>query len=669
MFSRRALGLALCFLLATPHLGFSQEEKTNERSMRLEGITVTATKQEEDVQKIPTSVSAFTDVQLEDAKVDFVQDLAKRVPNLGFYTGGMNLINFPTLRGIRSDPHNNVSSVAMYVDDVPVTSNLGFVSDMYDIERVEVLRGPQGTLYGRSSEGGVINIITKRPDNTPRGSGTLEVGSGYMYHLKGNLAGPLIEDKLYIGIAGNTYKRDGWVKNDFDDDYVDDKKNYSGRGKIRFTPTDDLDITFFASYLKYDEGSFSMYKWPTDDERHVNTDTPGYNRSSIDDQALHIKYDINKNWSITSVSARRYTDADYMVDYDFSPMKFGETHKYDKYNDLSQEIRLGYTNDGVNFLLGGYYDRFDRRVQYEAIPFKMVTETQDVTDTRSLFAHLKYPIWGGLSVSGGLRYDSYTSDFDSQTFSDEKDWSSFSPKIALEYAFNDNSMIYASVARGYRAGGFNSYTPPAGKNSFDEEELWAYEIGSKNMLFDNTLKVNLAFFVNDIKDVQVEQYVPTAMNPMPYIDNSGDTRAWGAETEISWMPLDGLKLFASAGYTHMRYGEFEDANGDHEGNRLPYVPDYTYNVGAQYRHSSGFFARGEVLGSSKVYLDSENEHSIPTHATVNGKIGWEFENADVYLFATNLFDKEYDFKGAFGGGYAVASQPRAVGLCLTYHFL
>ncbi len=666
----RNLVFPLCLLLAAPiPTGAQQEKQTAAKSVQLEGITVTATKEEEKVQDIPTSITAFSDAQVDDSRMNFVKDLGLRVPNLSFYSGGTSVINFPTMRGVRSDPHNNISGVSLYVDDVPVTSNLGFVSDLYDIERIEVLRGPQGTLYGRSSEGGVIKIVTRKPTNTPEGKATLEAGTSMMFHGKANLSGPVIQDRLFMDGAFNFYNRDGWVKNDYDDKWVDDKQNYSGRGKIRFTPSDDLEMTFIGSFIKFNEGTFSMYAYPGYDDRHVDTNRPGYNRSWIDDESLHIKYTINDNWTITSISTRRMTDADYKIDYDFSTTSGYETWKYDKYLDLSQELRANYKDDnGASLVLGGYFDSYERKVQYSYTSLGMSSKAWDLTKTYSAFGHFKYPLFGGLSLLGGVRLDAYNSDFENETYQDGKAWTSVSPKAGLEYAITKNNMVYATVSRGYRAGGFNSYTPSDGKYTFDEESLWAYEVGSKNTFFDNTLKANLALFLNDFQNAQVEQYLASSGTPMPYISNAGDTQALGAELELTWLPLDGLELFGSAGYIHMRYGDFTDYYGDHKGNSLPYVPDFTGNVGAQYRHKSGLFARAEVLGSSLVYLDSRNKYSIPAHATVNAKVGWEFNKFDVYLFGTNIFDTRYDAKGAFGGGYTVASEPGTYGVSLTYHF-
>lgn len=665
----QSAGLLLGVLLVAQSALAGEAVQNSAHVTRLEPIKVTASKDEEQsVQKVSGSISAYSETEVEEARMQNVQDLSLRVPNLNFYTGGLSLINFPTLRGIRSDPHNNVSAVAMYIDGVPVSSNLGYVSDMYDITRVEVLRGPQGTLYGKSTEGGVINIVTRQPGNDPQAKATLEGGNSRLFNAKASASVPLVNDLLYFEVAGSQQQRDGWVKNDFDGKNVDDKKNYSGRAKLRYTPIENLDVTLGGSLLKYQEGSFSMYQWPSSNVRHADTDTPGYNRSKIDEQSLNIKYAIDDKWSLTSVSSRRAVDADYLVDYDFSTAKGWETHKFDQYNDLTQELRLNYSSNGASFLLGGMVDNNRRRVQYELPSMGTVVKTKDVTDTYSIFAHTRQPLVGALSFVGGLRYDAYQTDFSSDTFSESDSWSSYSPKAGLEYEFTDDNMAYLTASRGFRAAGYNSYTPPAGKNSFKEESLWSYEIGSKNLFFDRSVKLNASIFYNDIKNVQVEQYVNTLFGPMPYIDNAGSTHSYGAELEASWFPLAGLELFGSVGYTHIRYGEFTDALGDHRDNRLPYVPDYTYSLGFDYHHDSGCYIRSELLGTSSAYLDSSNTYKAPAYATVNARLGWASGQYDVYLFGTNLLDRRYDLQGAFGGGYAVASQPLTVGLGLTYHF-
>ncbi|WP_421903721.1 TonB-dependent receptor [Maridesulfovibrio sp.] len=570
------------------------------RSVQLDAVTVTAQKKEENVQDIPSSISVIPATEVEDARLLSIKDLTDRIPNMSIFSPGMDMINLTTIRGATSDPHNNISAVALYIDGIPVTSNLGYVAQLYDIERVEVLRGPQGTLYGRNSEGGVINIVTRKPDDSLKAKATLEGGTREMARVQAALSGPLLEDTLYLGGAGQIYQKNGWVKNINDGEEIDDKKNYSGQATMRYTPTKDLEMSLFASMQKFDEGTFGMYPYPTDTPRQVDTDTPGYNRSAIDQQALTVNYDLNDAWKLTSVTSRRYTDADYLIDYDFSTMPMQETYKNDKYLDLSQEIRANYESDNFSMVLGVMGDYYDRKVQYQMPNLNMAHYAKDETCTYASFGQLTIPFAERWAFTAGMRVDYYTTDFkDIIGYKDSDSWFTYSPKVALEYSLTDTNNLYTSLSRGFRAAGYNAYTPPNGKNKFDEESIWSLEFGSKNTFLDGTAKLNAAVFINRKIDTQIEQYVQTGGPPMPCIDNVGDTTAYGAELEGSYELMHGWEAFGSFGYTYVRFGDFTDALGDHKGNRLPYVPDYTYSLGSQYRHDSGFMIRVKLSGLPK----------------------------------------------------------------------
>jgi iron complex outermembrane receptor protein len=643
-----------------------------EQPVVLPEVRVTANKQSEELQKVPQSISVIEGEQAVDAHITTINELGLRVPNLLFSTGGMQMVNLPTLRGVRSDPHNNVPSVTLYVDDVPVAVNAGYISQLYDVESIEVLRGPQGTLYGRNAEGGVIKITTRKPQKQHKGNVTLEGGSNDYARGEAALSGEVFENTLYAGGAFQYYTDGGLVKNDFDGgSTVDDKKNYSGRGTIRLTPSEDLDVTFSYGMVKYDEGTFGMYNLTgMQDKRHTNSQDPGYNLSAFNDQSLNISYDMSPEWNVTSVTTRRESNLDYAMDYDFSPMPFFEVHKYDRYLDLGQELRFSYEEDGVNAVFGAMYSRLDKKVRYNYYNMGMKHYARDTTDTYAAFGQVKIPFWEKWAITGGLRLEHYTTDFKEEDtgYSDSGSWTSLSPKLALEYSITDDNLVYTSVSRGSRAAGFDAYQGSPGNYEFDEEELWAFELGSKNTFWDGKARVNAALFYYKFNSMQLESYTNTMMGPMPSIKNVGNPTAFGGELEVAVMPLPGLELFGSTGYTHMRYDTFEDDLGDHTGNHVPYVPELTYNVGLQYRSPKGFFVRAEVLGATESYLDSTNTGYIPEHALVNAKIGWEFDKVEAYIFADNMFDKRYDYVNAFGGPYGVATEGAQFGGIISYKF-
>jgi iron complex outermembrane receptor protein len=661
-------GLLYGAFLAELALAAQPEE---EKTFTLPTVTVTANKQTEDLQKVPQSITVISGEQAQDAHLTKINDLGLRVPNLIFATGGMQMINLPSMRGVNSNHHSNIPSVIMYIDDVPVSVNAGYVSQLYDIASIEILRGPQGTLYGRNSEGGVIKITTNKPGPGHKGQVTMEAGSKDYLRSMGSLSGELIEGKLFAGGSFQFYGMDGWVKNDFDGDYTDDQKNYSGRGSLRLTPTDDLEVNLTFGMLKYDEGTFGIYDSASySSRRHTDSQDPGNNRSSFNDQALNVTYKVSPAWTISSVTTRRESTLDYSMDYDFTPAAFFEVEKGDHNLDIGQEFRFTYDQNDLSAVFGAAYNRMDQRVRYDYYNYGMKHSARSKTDSFAGFGQIKIPFAEKWALTAGARVEYYKIRFDDHDldYSDSDSWTTFSPKLALEYYLFPENSIYLSASRGFRAAGYDTYQGMPGSYKYDEEELWALELGSKNLFWEGKMRLNAALFYHKFHNMQLECYTASAMGPMPTIRNVGSPEAFGGEVELSVMPLAGLELFASTGYTHMRYDDFSDALGDYKDNQIPYVPELTYTLGAQYRHENGFFGRAEVVGATKSYLDSANKGYVPAHALFNVKIGWEFESFDVYIFGNNIFDKRYDYVNAFGGTYGVATEGARFGGMVTYRF-
>jgi iron complex outermembrane receptor protein len=244
----------------------SQEKKAR-GEYELGTMTVTAQKQKENVQDVPVSITVFGEQDIEDKKIESVWEIADFVPNLMFFDTGMSsMVSQPTMRGISASGMSFTTSVGLYVDGVPTLSSYGFEEGILDIERIEVLRGPQGTLYGKNTETGVINIITRKPDNTFRGKVSAQGGkllSGETDDKqKGefslNMSGPILKDKLFLGIAGQYYKKDGFVENTVTGDAEDDRERWFGRAHLRCTPADDLEMSLIVSRFNHNDGGSSM---------------------------------------------------------------------------------------------------------------------------------------------------------------------------------------------------------------------------------------------------------------------------------------------------------------------------------------------------------------------------------------------------------------------------
>ena len=283
------------------------------------------------------------------------------------------------------------------------------------------------------------------------------------------------------------------------------------------------------------------------------------------------------------------------------------------------------------------------------------------------FANLTYPLTGQLSLVGGLRYEKQEQEFKDNISKKKFDdsWNAPTPKIGIEYSFTPAIMTYAGVSKGYRSGGFNHFATDPRYYSYDDEELWSYEIGVKSSFLNNRLILNGAVYYMDITDMQVEEAVTPIIS---YMTNAAEATAKGVELEMTARVADGLTLMTGFGYSDIEFDSFKDTHGDYKSNKNPFAPKYTFNIGAQYRHESGFYARADLIGYGKMYLEKANEYSRNAYEIVNAKIGYEMEHFDIYLYAKNLFDKEYDSDGYYGGVYTIYSDPGEVGLQLVCRF-
>lgn len=668
--------------LLMPINAMAQEEQA------LETITVTAQKQEEDIQDVPMAITAFTGQGIGDAKIESIPDLADFVPNLMIFSQGGPGMNTPSMRGVLAPFETMTISTGLFIDGVPSQTMLGYDDAFLDIERVEVLRGPQGTLYGKNTEAGVINIITRQPGNNFRGSlsaniGTLlssETDDPLTQTYTVNLSGPIQTDKLFIGIAGQFHQKDGFIENTAAKAPEDDREHWFGRAHLRWTPADQLDISFIASQTEYDEGALkmnlgeygaSLFGLSVPDYRKVSSNFKGENNSSKQSQSLKINYEINDAFQLTSVTSRSVYNDKLTNDFDFNSATLMHSDKDSEYSILSQELRLNYDNGGVKWVAGVYGDKDE--VDFYAETFSDYPSMAGVNDkdidgnTYAVFTNLTYPLSQRFSLTGGLRYETTEKDFQDHinTRNADDSWEAISPKFALEYRPLPGTMTYLSVSKGYRAGGFNFAATDSQYDSFDEEELWSYEIGAKNTFFNNRLVVNASIYLMEISDMQVSEKISATQT---YITNAAEATGKGVELELTGKITDSLTIMAGLGYANIEFDEFKDTAGDYQGNKSPYSPEYTFNIGAQYRWENGLYARADLIGYGEMYFDKANEYKRDAYQIVNARIGYETEYFDIYLYGKNIFDEEYDSYGYYGGYYTIYSDPGEVGLQVTYRF-
>ncbi len=631
----------------------------------LDTVTVTAQKVKENAQQVPISLSVFDEFAIEDRKIENIKDIALYTPNLMFFNNGGSFSFSPTVRGLRTAEGTFSSSLGIFVDGIPILTKYGADYFLMDIEKVEVLKGPQGTLYGAGAEAGVINITTKKPTNETKGTVGVELGSDNKreYSVKASVA--IIKDKLYLGVSAKHYEKDGFIKNTNIGGHSDDQEHNFGKIYLRYTPSDNLEISLISSLLKRDDKDGVMGT----QKKRENSSSAAFQKPETFQNSLKVEY--NKNdYKFTSVTTHFDSDVRSYRDFDFTSADMFQLKMDEDMKNISQEFRLSKKNDRLSWLVGvnaKHDDIYLYQNSMSVYPQYASLGIYDIEgDSYGIFSHADYMINDKLSILGGLRYDKNNIALkeDAKNIDIDSSYSELSPKIGLKYNFDKNTMFYTTISKGYKPGGFYTPTPDGYSKKYDKETLWSYEIGSKSNLLDNRLVLNTSIYYMKIDDMQVINNVNAAF---AYMSNAAKATSKGFEFDLNYKVTSNLELFSAFGYNETKFDEYKDALGDYEGNYNTHAPKYNYNIGAQYRSNKGYYARVDVNGYGKMYFDKANKYEKKAYSLVNAKIGYEKDNFDIYLYAKNLFDKNYDSEGVYAY-YTIYSQPREIGVQLAYRF-
>ncbi len=688
-----ALSLWLC--------GVSAIAETRANTSVFEEIIVTAEKREMNIQKIPVSVTALSDIQIEDANVQDILALTGFIPNVSMKT---NLVeNIIVIRGVSSFHTSLASPAGLYVDDVPYPHNYMHDPELYDIKRIEVLKGPQGTLYGRNSESGVVNIITQQPGEQFMGKVFADYGSYNTIRIGIDASGPLVSDKLYFGISLRSKSSDGYITNIFDDnDKVAEIDHKNGRASLCWTPMDALEVSLIGDFMKNKDqyGVYRFLKDTTAGWHEINQDTTDqpYDQTG-NGQTLRIKYrgDV---FDFLSVSGTNYYENEYSTDFDQSSMAGGVFNSSIDSRVFSQEFRLSSPGEEMAFqwLVGlyGFKDTSNTKLDFENL-FGPGTgsawkpETEIDTKGGAVFGQVTYSFFKGLRLTGGLRFDHQALEgrlsnkktllaggAGTLSFKKNLDYNEILPKVSLAYDFTDSIMTYATVSKGYLTGGYNWAVVMSDEGfTYDPEYSWNYEIGTKSSWCNNKLISNISFFYMDTSDKQVSELDPYGLSPMATRTvNAAKTHSLGFEVDMQAKLVKGLEAFAGFGYVNAKIDEWvatefdwnnmQPVTNNYKDKYLPYVPKYTYNLSLQYRHDTGLFGRVDLLGTGSCYSDTKNINKRDAYELVNLRAGYENEHFDIVLWCQNLFDKEY----MLGPGIqaSIDGAPRTIGIALTGRF-
>ena len=662
---------ALMILALTCQAGtvMAKAESGAEEKTHLEAMVVTAEKRRENVQDIPVSITALSGDEIQDAGLSDIQGMSRLVPNLYIANWGIRGTSYAFIRGIGSV--NNEPALGFYVDDVGYMDARSFDTQLFDIERIEVLRGPQGTLYGRNSLAGVINIITRKPDNETHAGLEYTLGNYNLNRGHAYLRTPLVKDRLFLGLSAGGESRDGYFENSYLGKDVDSRRSLNGRGFLRWLPSDTQDVSLAFNAEQLRDGAFPLAKLKDldTDSSTVAFDREGtYNRDST---ATHLKVSWQLPWfDLTSVSAYRDYEDEASNDQDFTTYPMITSHETIDDKEFSQELRLASRDEAnarVKWLAGfyGYKKDKDHLMALDFAPgmypvpgaVRRLTDSNVTTTGTDLFGQATLRATEHLSLTAGLRYDHEKSEIDhtmdttsggttlmdsSVDASDTQD--AWLPKLQLDYRWTPGLMTYVGVSKGYRSGGFNTSHLDPKDLTFDSEFSWNYETGVKSSWFDNQLTVNASLFYIELKDQQVVQLLPSADT---VIRNVGESRSMGVEVESSALLAPGLTLDAGFGYTDAEFKDYKDnvSGADYTGNEAMMAPSYTYNLALTYRrpinHTWDAFTRSELNGTGSFYWDTANTIKEEDYELVNLSMGLESERYDIVLWAKNLLDTDY----------------------------
>ncbi|MDB5582293.1 MAG: TonB-dependent receptor [Bradyrhizobium sp.] len=674
-------------------------------------IVVTAQKYEQRLQDVPISISAYSAADIRSKSTDGLKDLAQFTPNLTFSNHGTsgNSGAIVYIRGIGQqdsgiefDP-----GVGIYVDGIYMGRSQGVDLDLVDIARVEVLRGPQGTLFGKNTVGGAINVITAKPEDKWAGSADLTVGAYHRMDAKAGINIPIVPGRLALKIVGATRNRDGYATLL---DYATGQKRgeqgninrISGQAQLLWTPTDTLDVLLSVDGLRAREESnphkLAAVAQPAlivklnsvvdpDFGPSFLTSSPftsyatGGNVSNLDTSGVSLIITQKLGgWTAKSLTSLRRVETLYISDPDGSPYEILHSNQLTKQHQFSQELLLtgSVLGDRLKPVLGLFYFSesaySNRRTSQLADLYTFfgqdlltTTEQWNRAESYSAFAHGTFAITPRLSITGGIRYteDKKTGAgqifrpragvFSSPYQSLETNWGAFSGRIGLEYRWSDALMTYASASRGYKSGGINSAASSAATlRRFDPELVWTYEAGFKSDLFDRHVRLNAAAFYSDYNDIQFRvRLSDPLLGAITYIDNASKARIQGFEAELTVLPVKGLTLNGGVGYTDARYTAVKVGSPVSINSRFVETPAWTATAAAEYvaplSDAADLRTSIDYAYRSRTYHDIANTPSVTQapYGLVNARIAYENRvgNWSLALFGTNLTDKHYIIGG------------------------
>ena len=697
----------------------------DENTQTLGEVVVTANKREEDILRVATSITSLSARKIEDTRTWGLSGLTALVPNYNYQELGVAFQQIQSIRGIQVFSEN--PAVATYIDDVNNLDMLANGIALTDVERIEVLRGPQGTLFGRNAMGGVVNIVTKKPTNKTGGFAEAGFGNLGLQRHSAGIKTPLINDKLFLGINGLYQSRDGYWKNDTTGTHTTDRtangrtvggeKNLYGNLYLRWLPAQRFSATLnMKAQRDWSDNTAFFVSQRSETVALTNPDKinlarVGQHDRHIVNSSLTLKY-VGENLTLTSISTRQtinlsFRDVDYPGFYhSFYRSVIGE--KLPPQQVYSQEIRVNSSNTTSNlhytagvygFTQVGYEPSTNLAYELSPTNFAIFRNKSNNAGIAG-FGEVTYALSPALKATAGVRYDYEKRGSTFNGFGDalltngvfkqikpdttvSGTYSALSPKLALSYALSSHSNLYVSYTRGFRPGGVNAQGLPKGiRQTFDPEYSNNYEVGYKVASVGNKLRLAASAFLIQWQSLQFFNLVA----PFTYArQNVGNAHSTGIELEASTIPVKGLQVDASIGLNATEYQNFTLKRVDYgtgketatvvSGNTLSNAPGHTLFLGVQYvtplTRALTATLRGEMRRLGSYYTDIQNTLQQPAYTLLNARAGLTRGQVSLFVWGQNLTNTRYLAFGSpdtsFGRSVRTAA-PATYGVTLSTRF-
>ncbi|MGV3481569.1 MAG: TonB-dependent receptor [Sphingobium sp.] len=730
--SRFIFGLLAASGLTMPAIAQTDPQPAEETG-GLEEIVVTAQKTRDNLQTVPLSLTAFTGDNLTRSNIENVKDLAARTPSLNVDTFSPGQPRY-FIRGIGGTAAGSArdAAVGVFVDEVYMGRPSMTSTDFVDIDRVEILRGPQGTLFGRNVVGGALSYFTRKPDDEFRAQAALTVGNYDKIDGSFAVSGPLSEG-VSAKLSFSSRNHGGYAFNETTDKDIETEHSNAVRGALRFQPGEGVDIQLNADYSKLTgngnwwhllrEGPNSIGKANADPRRGRNYTDDGFNRIRNGGVSLNARFEspIGEIASITAyreskLRTRANTTGLFVAELtdpnrnQYHHTLFIQEDDTDS-KQFSQELRLASDiSDRLSSVVGIYY--FHEKVDttnitdYRFLRFnsqgRRRFDASNTTDSYAVFANLAWEVTDWLKLRGGLRWsrdekdhivvaggNNYTPYRDGGvivpgfTAPGRAAWSALTPAFSVNFQATPTKFLYASVSRGFKSGGFSDTEVErlSAMEPFDPEFAWNYEVGLKSEWLDRRLRFNASLFYTDYTDLQVTviRQVDPNFPPFGVTGNAGKVVIKGAELEINAVPVEGWNLYGTYAYTDSNIKELISGTTNLRGNRLPRAPKHKFSIGTSYsvdvQNKVRITGRAEYTYSSNFYSSILNSPVDQIPNLKNLDLGLSFSTPDdrwsLELWGKNVTDRlniNTISEVPPLDGYAQFQPPRTYGATLRFRY-